>query len=183
MNRQKHSQVEIEEIFQKHGFDDYKWINSKDVAIANWVRMKCVYGCPSYGKAASCPPNTPSVAECRDLFDEYTDISIFHFSLKVESAEERHSAMKEIDKKLLGMEREVFLSGNVKAFLLFAGSCNLCTECVSSREDCKNPKLARPTSEALAVDVYTTARAAGYPINVLKEYSDTMNRYAFLLVR
>lgn len=174
---------EIEELFNKHGFKDYKWIDPKDIVVANWVRMKCVYGCPTYGECASCPPNTPSVSECRDLFNEYKDIAIFHFKVELDKPDDRHDVMSEITKKLLGLEKEVFLSGHVKTFLLPADSCSLCEECVSSREDCKRPELSRPTPEALAVDVYSTVRTVGFPIDVLQTYDDTMNRYAFLLVR
>jgi len=183
MSNKSQSMKEIEGIFHKHGFNDYKWIHPKDIVVANWVRLKCVYGCPTYGECASCPPNTPSVSECRDFFDEYTEIAIFHFPIEVDRPENRHDLVTETDKRLLGLEKEVFLSGNEKTFLLFAGNCKLCTECVSSRADCKHPKLSRPTSEALAIDVFSTARTVGYPINVLKDYNETMNRYAFLLVR
>jgi hypothetical protein len=34
----------------------------------------------------------------------------------------------------------------------------------------------------MAVDVFSTVRQLGYPIQVLRDYSETMNRYAFLLV-
>jgi hypothetical protein len=36
--------------------------------------------------------------------------------------------------------------------------------------------------EALAVDVFSTVRQVGYPIEVLTEYPQAMNRYAFLLI-
>jgi predicted metal-binding protein len=42
--------------------------------------------------------------------------------------------------------------------------------------------MSRPTPEALGIDVYSTVRKAGYPIQVLFEYSQKMNRYAFLLI-
>ena len=183
MNSKVSSLKELEDIFQKHGFDDYKWISPKDIVISNWVRMKCVYGCSTYGKCATCPPNNPSVSECREFFDEYTDIAVFHFGIELEDPEDRHDVMPEITKKLLGLEKEVFLSGHMKTFLLPPDNCSFCAECVSSREDCKQPKLARPPPEALAMDVFTTVRSVGYPIDVLKDYGDTMNRYAFLLVR
>ena len=35
----------------------------------------------------------------------------------------------------------------------------------------KEPRLARPTPEAMAIDVYTTVRWVGYPIEVLSDYS------------
>jgi predicted metal-binding protein len=80
------------------------------------------------------------------------------------------------------LEREVFLAGNQKAFLLNMDSCHLCDECISDRGDCLHPKSARPTPEAMAVDVFSTVKKVGYPIEVLTDYSQAMNRYAFLMV-
>jgi hypothetical protein len=34
----------------------------------------------------------------------------------------------------------------------------------------------------MAVDVFTTVRKLGYPIEVLTDPAQTMNRYAFLLI-
>ena len=42
--------------------------------------------------------------------------------------------------------------------------------------------MARPAPEAMAVDVYTTVRQAGFEINVLPEYDRTMDRFAILLI-
>ncbi|MHA1906532.1 MAG: DUF2284 domain-containing protein [Candidatus Thorarchaeota archaeon] len=183
MNKNEQSLKDMEEIFQKYDFTDFKWIKPNEIVVSNWVRMKCTYGCPTYGECASCPPNVPSVSECRDFFDEYKDIAVFHFAVDLEKPEDRYDTIREITLKLLKVEREVFLSGNVKAFLLPADSCSLCKECVSARKDCKQPKLSRPPPEALAMDVFSSVRAVGYPIDVLKTKEDTMNRYAFLLIR
>jgi hypothetical protein len=35
----------------------------------------------------------------------------------------------------------------------------------------------------LAMDVFSSVRNVSFPINVLKNYDERMNRYAFLLVR
>ena len=66
--------------------------------------------------------------------------------------------------------------------MLFMDSCSICNECTGEKEDCKNPRIARPSPESMAVDVYSTVRQFGYPIHVLSEYTQAMNRYAFLLV-
>jgi predicted metal-binding protein len=88
-----------------------------------------------------------------------------------------------VNKSLVGLERAVFLSGHQKAFLLFMDTCGLCgEECVGVREECKIPRSARPTPEAMAVDVFSTVRKIGYPIDVLADYHQAMNRYAFLLI-
>ena len=173
---------ELEALFKTHGFTDFKWIRTEDIVVSQWVRMKCAYGCPTYGRNATCPPNLPSVSECRQFFDEYGTAAIFHFPHSVEKPEDRRARGREINANLLKLEREVFLSGYQKAFLLYMAPCNLCGDCLADRAECNNPKFARPTPEGMAIDVFSTARQCGYPINVLSDYSQEMNRYAFILV-
>jgi len=172
----------LEKLFGKHGFTDFTWIKPADMVVSRWVRMKCTYGCAEYGRNACCPPNVPSVQECREFFDEYGAVAVFHFEKRVRKPEDRKPWARRINRALLKLEREVFLAGYQKAFLLPMDSCELCAACACARELCKNPKLARPTPEALAVDVFATAGRCGYPIEVLSAYSQPMNRYAFLLV-
>ena len=176
------SHKELRTLFEEHGITDFKWIEPKDIIVAQWVRIKCVFGCPNYGKNATCPPNVPSVAECREFFNEYTEGAVFHFEKAFERPEDRYAWARKVNQALLEVERVVFLAGYEKAFLLFMGNCDLCSDCPGVREECKNPKSARPTPESMAVDVYSTVRQHGYPIEVLADYSQTMNRYAFLLV-
>ena len=85
--------------------------------------------------------------------------------------------------KLLELEREIFRAGYYKAMVLQLDNCEFCNPCSGNRVDCKNPQMARPGAEALGVDVFATVRKAGYSIEVLKYYSDVMNRYAFLLLQ
>ena len=172
---------EIEALLEKYGFTDYRWIPGSGVLVANWVRVKCMFGCDSYGKRSACPPNVPSVAECRAFFSEYENAVLIRIEKKLEEGEDLGAWCKEINGKLTKMEREVFLSGCHKAFVLFIDECNLCRDCADERADCRSKKTARPCTEAMAVDVYGTARAFGYPIAVLPETGRTMNRYAILL--
>lgn len=172
----------LETLFQQHGFTDFKMISPKEIVVTQWVRMKCEFGCASFGKKASCPPNTPSVSECRKFFDEYNTAAIFHFKKAVKNREDRHSWANEVNRKLLELEREVFLSGYRKAFLLFMAVCRFCSECTGVKGECKDPTSSRPTPESMAMDVFTTAKRQGYPIEVLTEHSQAMNRYGFLLI-
>ena len=169
-------------VFRRHGFMDFKWIDPKKIVVAQWARMKCLYGCAEYGKTPTCPPNAPSVSECERFFREYRLAVVFHFEKKVARPEDRFAWTRKVNLKLLKLERETFLSGCEKAFLLFLDSCNVCAECTGKKDLCKQPRLARPTADALAVDVYSTVRQMGYPIAVLSRFDQTMNRYAFLLV-
>ena len=84
MNKDK-----LERLFFEHNYSDFKWINGKDIIVSQWVRVKCTFGCSNFGKKGSCPPNVPSVSECRNFFNEYNDIAIFHFEKSFEKPEER----------------------------------------------------------------------------------------------
>ena len=172
----------LEALFQKYGSKDFKWVEPGKIVVSQWVRMKCMYGCGEYGRNASCPPNVPSVSECEKFFQEYTAAVVFHFEKKVDKPEDRHAWSSKVNTKLIKLEREVFLNGYEKAFLLFMDSCCICAECSGERETCKEPRLSRPSPEAMAVDVFTTVRQLGFPIEVCTEYSQRMNRYAFLMV-
>ncbi len=80
---------ELEKMFKKHGYDDFEWINPKNIVVAQWARMKCIFGCKNYGKCGTCPPNTPSVAECREFVRGYKTCAVFHFTKKVKRPEDR----------------------------------------------------------------------------------------------
>ncbi len=141
-----------------------------------------MFGCTSYGKKGSCPPQVPSVEECRAFFGEYDQAVIFHLAKEVEKPEDRVAWSREISKELLKVEREVFWTGYHKAFMLFMDECRLCKGCTGTREACVNKEDSRPGPESLAVDVFSTVRSVGYPIEVLSSYDQEMNRYAFMLV-
>ncbi len=174
--------TDLEALFQKHGYGDFKWIDPKQIVVAQWVRIKCEFGCPNYGKNAACPPNTPPVPECRQFFQEYDRAVIFHFQKQFAESQDHHAWSRQVNLALAKLERDVFLSGYLKAFMLFIDPCSLCDECAPRREDCKNPRMRRPSPEAMGVDVFATVRPHGFPIQVLKDYSQPTNRYAFLLV-
>jgi predicted metal-binding protein len=175
----------LDAIFTNKGYTDYKWIDPKKVIVSQWVRMKCRFGCGGYGRIAACPPHTPSVAECEQFFGEYSDAVILHFEGTMDKPEDRHAWSRKINAQLVKLEREVFLSGYERAFLLFMlfmDSCCFCKECTGDRETCKEPRMSRPSPEGMAVDVYSTVRQFEFPINVRTEYNQNMDRYAFLMV-
>jgi predicted metal-binding protein len=172
----------LEDLFEKHGHRDFRWIDPRRIVVSQWVRMKCMFGCKEFGKGGCCPPNTPSVSECQAFFRGYRKAVVFHFGKRFKKPEDRHAWTRKVNLKLLKLEREIFLAGNYKTFLLFMDSCDLCSSCPGVREKCKQPMSSRPTPESMAMDVFETVRKIGYPIEVLSDYSQEMNRYAFLFI-
>ena len=171
----------LETLFQSHGFADFRWLAPENIVVAQWVRMICLFGCPEYGRNASCPPYAPAVPECERFFREYHRAVVFHIPHHC-SIQAYDEWARKINRDLIKLERSVFLAGYQKAFMLLIDACNLCSKCSGDKVKCNNPKSSRPTVEALAVDVYATVRNVDYPIQVLASEQETMNRYALLMV-
>jgi predicted metal-binding protein len=174
--------AQLEKIFSKHGCDDFKWFDPRDVVISHWVRMKCRFGCEDYGMRVACPPNLPTISECEEFFSEFGRAVLFHFERIFEDPEGRHEWTRDIDERLFEIEREVFLSGYHKAFVIYVDPCDFCGTCSPDKRDCKHPRKARPSLEGLAVDVFATVRSCGYEIEVLSDYDQKMNRFGMLLI-
>lgn len=176
MNKQ-----DFELYLQEIGFLDFKWINPKDIVVAHWVRVKCEFGCSDYG-LGTCPPNTPSVSDCREFFNEYSNGLIIRFSKIADKSSYPSDWSKEMTSKLLELERKTFLDGYHKVFLLNQTCCSICKDCTGNRNDCKDKKNSRPSPESFAVNVYQTVRNCGMEINVVKDSPAEMNRIAILLI-
>lgn len=172
----------LKTLLGNYGYRDFRLIKGSDIVVAPWVRLKCQFGCSSYGKLACCPPNTSSVDECVQIFKSYERAVIFRFNKCFDIPEERHQWSWKINRELLTLEKKLFCAGYHKAFLLFMDSCAACLTCMPTRIECKQPDMSRPSPEGMAVDVFQTVRKAGYEITVLKDLHEEMNRFAFLLV-
>jgi predicted metal-binding protein len=176
------NRTELEPLFQKHSLGDFRWIAPEDIIVEEWVRFKCTWGCDAFGTKANCPPNTPAIDECRKFIHGYSSAAIFHFSKVVPNKEERHEWTREINQLLLALERSVFLLGFYKAFALYADNCRICPECTTTREECSDKARSRPAADALGVDVFATVRKTDFPIEVLTDPDQEINRYSFLLI-
>jgi predicted metal-binding protein len=171
----------IESLLLKQGFPDYRWIDPKEVVVAHWVRVKCLFGCSDYG-SGTCPPNTPSVNDCDSFFKEYESGLVIRLSKFADKSSYPNDWSGEMTNKLLEIEREIFLSGFQKVFLLNQTCCSLCKDCSGNRLDCKDKTKSRPSPESFAVDVYKTVRNIGLEINVVADTPAEINRIAILLI-
>ena len=146
-----------------------KIIRARTIAPAEWVRLKCKFGCGGYGHRLTCPPRSPAPAETREMLRHYGKALLVH-------GDNRHTDVSVIVSKL---EREIFLDGFYRAFAMGSGPCRLCKECA---EFCRHPEQARPAMEACGIDVYKTVRANGFPINVVTSEDSQANYYGVVLI-
>jgi len=155
----------------KRGVIDARIILPSRVVTAAWVKMKCRFGCDGYGQCLVCPPYTPSDVETRRMLDGYRRAILIHFRPR-----------SGIARTIAGLEREIFLAGAWKAFGMEAGPCPFCQTCPVEDGLCRHPELARPAMEACGIDVYSTVRNSGFPIEVVRTRRQIPNYYGLILV-
>jgi len=156
---------------QKSGVKGVSIISPCDVKTAGWVRLKCQFGCDGYGQCLVCPPFTPTPEQMREVLDSYSRAILIHF--------EPEADVKAI---IAELERTIFLRGAWKAFGLGAGPCYFCKECALEDKRCRHPERARPAMEACGIDVFSTVRKAGFPIEVVRTTRQYPNYYGLILV-
>jgi predicted metal-binding protein len=161
---------QVEDIIRKHQPRGVARVKPADVVTAEWVRLKCQYGCGGYGRCLTCPPHSPAPQQTRRLLDEYATAYLIWWGAE--------SGGREV---LAEIEREVFLAGWYRAFVMAEGPCMLCRPC-PLEPPCRHPHQARPSMEACGIDVYETAHRAGFPLQVVTCREDKPNFYSMLLV-
>jgi predicted metal-binding protein len=156
---------------QKTGVKNARVIAASDVITAPWVRLKCQFGCGGYGQCFVCPPYSPSPDQMRAVLDSYRRAILIHFD-----------DVADVKSAVVDLERTIFLRGAWKAFGLGAGPCYFCKTCHVENGQCQHPERARPAMEACGIDVFSTARKAGFPIEVVRTQRQCPNYYGLILV-
>ena len=144
-------------------------IDPAEVETAEWVRWKCQFGCGGYGSSLVCPPHTPAPGQTRKMLDGYKRAVLFE------------SPPGQAKKIAVARERRLFLAGHYKALGLGAGPCDLCDACTFD-EGCQHPREARPSMEAVGIDVFATARKHGFTIDVVRTRKDAQHYFGLVLI-
>jgi len=153
------------------GVKDVRIISPSDVVTAAWVRLKCQFGCDGYGQCLVCPPFTPTPEQMRVVLDCYHRAILMHFGPQ--------AAVKTV---VADLERDIFLRGAWKAFGLGAGPCYFCRRCPVEEGQCRYTERARPSMEACGIDVFSTAKKADFPIEVVRTRRQSPDYYGLILV-
>ena len=155
----------------KLGAHDVKQIGVDTIVTANWVKLKCQFGCSGYNKRFTCPPHSPSPDETEKMLKEYKVAVLIHC--------DNHLVVADIVTKI---ERLAFLDGFYKAFGMSSGPCRLCEKCSFGKERCRHPVEARPAMEACGIDVFQTVKINELPIEVVRDQKCDQNYYGLILI-
>jgi predicted metal-binding protein len=180
--------------------------DAKDVVVDERVRLKCcVPVCRNYGVSLMCPPNVMPLDEFRTVLSRFQKALLIqigydvpdrmleriHASKDLAALYNDEAYLKEWDQTYLiakntletiaeRLEAAAFKKGFKYATAFSAGKCTLCEACAGIGNRCRNPYRARPSMEAMGIDVGETARNAGLPFE--EAASDRVVLNALLLL-
>jgi len=161
------------------GVTNAKIIDTKTIVVANWVRLKCQYGCNGYNKYLTCPSFSPTPEYMQQVIKEYKTGLLLQIE-KIPPEREDY-IWQRLKRTVVKLEREIFLDGYYKAYGLSSGPCHFCKRCDTTKR-CKNPYLARPSMEACGIDVYQTVRNNGWNLEVVKTRKSHCSYVSLILI-
>lgn len=175
----------ISEKGKQYGIETILPFTVDNFELAEWVGLKCRYGCSQFGTNWSCPPATPGLAKARAIISEYSLalllIGTHKWTNFYVNNNKKRSEQVRYWKGTVSLERQLFLDGYDKAFSLVSGSCALCKECVYPKA-CRFPTEKRPTIESLSIDVIGTLKNLGIDTTVAKDPKELFKYYAVILL-
>jgi len=159
------------------GYKRAELIWTKDIIFDPRTRVKCQQNtCTHYGQNFMCPPNLLPV-------EEYIKVNqSFHLALLVQNEEflEPGKSPQEINSQfnkmsvnnrlnLVTLEQQAFRAGFPFAMSFAGGACKLCSPCKArlGESACCNPEKARPSMEAIGIDIAATCERASFPADFL----------------
>jgi predicted metal-binding protein len=160
------------------GATQAKIIPVREIPVDDRVPLKCqIPRCFGYGAGAHCPPHTLKPGELRDILQHYEWAILFIKEVPPEvivrdkaTIKERVAAYQDMFKIVAELESQAFYDGHYLAFGFAAGSCrhtfcgqqDNCQALEGKR--CRFSLLARPSMEAVGIDVYKMVTQAGWDI-------------------
>lgn len=157
---------------------------ASDVVVDPRVVLKCqVPICHRYGNNLMCPPYVMAVSEFQEVLSKYTHAVLIQVEIalpeQLTQVIDQEADLASLSKnshyrqswshvsrefcELIGKVEAAAFSLGYRLAAGLGAPCLLCDECVTSQpgEPCRHPFQARPSMEAVGIDVLKTAERAG----------------------
>lgn len=163
------------------GASDVKLISVDRITVEDEVVEMCSANqCSGYGKSANCPPHVMGPGEARALIGNYEKALFFKIDVSPQLllSEDRHKIFKKVFLIASRLEALAIEHGFLETKGMAAGSCKpvFCKgrscEALLEGGECSYPSLARPSMEAVGINVFKLAKEVGWDIYLILEESD-----------
>ena len=136
------------------------------------IEMCRAPACESFGQCANCPPYVMTSAEARKWIRSFNKALLVKYDLPTSElfGPSRIEPFRRMFVLVTALEDISRHNGFERCAALGAGSCKpvFCPKDTCSLlqgEQCRYPDLARPSLEALGINVFELADAVGWPLN------------------
>ena len=163
------------------GASDAKIISADRISVEDEVVEMCeAHLCKGYGKSANCPPHAMKPGPAREWIGQYETALFFKIDVSphILVSEDRFKTFKNVYMIASKLEVSAREEGFPLAKGLAAGSCKpvFCKgrSCDALEEggECRYPSLARPSMEAVGINVFKLSKDAGWDIHLILKDSD-----------
>lgn len=163
------------------GASDAKIIPVDRIPVEEEVVEMCkAHLCKGYGKSANCPPHVMAPGQAREWIEKYETALFFKLDVspQVLLSEDRFETFKTVYVIASRLEASAREEGFLLAKGLAAGSCKpvFCKgrtcDALMDEGECRYPSLARPSMEAVGINVFKLSRDAGWDIHIILKDSD-----------
>ena len=177
--------AELLELGKKYNIHEIIPLNTADICVAPWVRLKCKFGCNKYGKSWCCPPETPTSDDMQLILKDYRKALLLCGVVRNGNFYRDNQKKRRVQvntwKGTLALERRLFLAGYYKAFSLVSENCALCKTCTYPKE-CKFPKDRRPSVESCSIDIFQTLENITRQFEIAQNVTAEFNCYSIILL-
>jgi predicted metal-binding protein len=173
--------TELKNKATKIGASDATIVDTSIISIEDAIIEYCKKPlCASYGKSAHCPPHAPKPAEARKLIKPFRKALLFKLDVasKVLMSDENNKAFRRIYEIASQLETAAQKAGFIRAKGLAAGSClpvfcrkNKC-RVIEEENECRFPSIARPSMEAVGINVFKLIQKVGWEIQPITKDTD-----------
>ncbi|MBT7070616.1 MAG: DUF2284 domain-containing protein [Anaerolineae bacterium] len=170
------------------GADDARVVDASKIPVKDAVSFKCrVPQCYGYNTCGQCPPHAPKPEEIRQLLKGYSHGLLFVRRVSSDLLKrdrrdkERKAAFRSILEIVSKLESAAFYDGHYLSVGFGSGSCfsSLCDPKMGCQilkgESCRFPLKARPSMEAVGIDVYNLIASSGWDIYPYGSNADPEN--------
>ncbi|RLB20873.1 MAG: hypothetical protein DRG71_09120 [Deltaproteobacteria bacterium] len=163
------------------GARDARLIPVGTIPVEHEIQQMCKSPrCIGYGQCANCPPYVTSQDESRIWIARFNEALIVKMDIppKLLTSENHYDPFKRIFLIVTSLERIALKQGYQNASALGAGSCKpvFCMDqpcAVLQGKECRYPHLARPSLEAIGINVFKLAQRVGWKMYKILKGTDS----------
>ncbi len=176
-----HRLIKLQKKAVEMGAGDAKIISVDRIPVEDEVVEMCkAHLCKGYGKSVNCPPHVMGPGQAREWIEKYERALFFKIDVspQVLLSEDRFETFKTVYMIASRLEASAIEEGFPLAKGLAAGSCKpvFCKgracDALMHQGECRYPSLARPSMEALGINVFKLSRDVGWDIYTILKDSD-----------